>query len=163
MHTEIDRSTRYQHPLTIVFLDVDDFKAINDNFGHSVGDKVLMTVARTMQQSLRKTDVVARVGGDEFAILLPEAGTDAARAAISKMQRELLDEMHANHWNVTFSIGVLTFNTPPSSVDESINMADKTMYLVKNRGKNNIRYAIHPDKNNTEYEHQSVGEEEKID
>lgn len=140
MQLELDRSTRYKHPLTAAFIDVDNFKAINDQLGHSVGDRVLETIARAMQQHLRKTDIVARVGGDEFAILLPEADMTVAQIAISKMQHGLVNEMLANHWPVTFSIGVITFNTPPDSADEMLNMADKIMYSVKNSGKNNISY-----------------------
>jgi diguanylate cyclase (GGDEF)-like protein len=137
---EIDRAIRYQHPLTIAFIDVDNFKSINDQFGHLVGDKVLETVVGSMRQHLRKTDTVARVGGDEFAILLPESTLDVAQITVSKMQHELLNEMRVNHWPVTFSIGVLVFNTPPISADEAINMADKLMYSVKNNGKDNISY-----------------------
>lgn len=137
---EIDRSNRYRHPLTLFFVDVDDFKSINDQFGHSAGDKVLETVVWAMKKHLRKTDIVARVGGDEFAVLLPETDKDVAKIAVSKMQREILKEMRANHRPVTFSIGVMTFTTPPVSADEAINMADKLMYSVKNNGKNNIAY-----------------------
>jgi PleD family two-component response regulator len=72
---------------------------------------------------------------------LPEADTDVAQIVISKMQRELLNEMLANHWNITFSIGVMTFNSPPDSADEALNITDKLMYSVKNHGKNNISYA----------------------
>jgi len=140
LQMEIDRSSRYQHSLTIAFIDVDNFKSINDQFGHSVGDKVLETVASAMQQHLRKTDVVARVGGDEFAILLPEADMDVAQIVISKMQNGLLNEMQVNHLPVTFSIGVMTFNIPTNSADEMLNMADKLMYSVKNHGKNNVSY-----------------------
>jgi diguanylate cyclase (GGDEF)-like protein len=142
---EIDRSNRYQHPLTIAFIDVDNFKSINDQFGHLTGDKVLETVAKSMQQHLRKTDVVARVGGDEFAILLPEADMDVAQIAISKMQQGLLNEMRVNHWAITFSIGVMTFNTPAQSADEMLNLTDKLMYSVKKQGKNNVSYAADSD------------------
>jgi len=153
MQMEINRTIRYQYPLTIAFIDVDDFKTINDQFGHSVGDKVLETVARAMRQYLRKTDIVARVGGDEFAILLPEADIDVAQVAISKVQQGLLNEMQVNHWPATFSIGVLTFITPPDSADEMLNMADKIMYSVKNSGKNNIYYVTYPGKINAENEY----------
>jgi len=141
---EIDRAIRNKTPLTTAFMDVDNFKSINDRFGHTTGDKVLGIIASGMQRHLRKTDIVARVGGDEFAILLPEVGEEAAQIVISKMQRRLLDEIWLNDWPVTFSIGVLTFTTPPNSVDKMLNMVDKLMYSVKNDGKNDIRYAVHP-------------------
>jgi diguanylate cyclase (GGDEF)-like protein len=140
---EIDRSARYLHPFTIAYIDVDNFKAINDAFGHATGDKVLSAVADSMQQHLRKTDVVARVGGDEFVILLPEVGTEVAQAVISKMRHRLSEEMQHKSWPVTFSIGVLTFTAVPLSADEMLSMADKMMYTVKNSGKNNISYATH--------------------
>jgi len=140
---EIERSIRYHRPFTVVFLDVDDFKSINDNFGHSAGDMVLATAARTMRRHLRKTDIIARVGGDEFSILLSETDANTAQASMSRMQRGLLGEMQANRWAVTFSIGVVTFISPPESADEAINMADKIMYSVKNSGKNNIRYILY--------------------
>lgn len=140
---EIDRSARYLHPFTIAYIDVDNFKAINDAFGHATGDKVLSAVADSMQQHLRKTDVVARVGGDEFVILLPEVGTEVAQAVISKMRHRLSEEMQDKSWPVTFSIGVLTFTAVPVSADEMLSMADRMMYTVKNSGKNNISYATH--------------------
>jgi diguanylate cyclase (GGDEF)-like protein len=138
---EIDRTIRYKTPLTVAFVDVDNFKVINDRFGHVTGDKILGIIASTIQRHLRKTDIVARVGGDEFAILLPDVGEEAAKIVVPKMQRKLLDEMWLNNWPVTFSIGVVTCVTPPNSVDEILNMADKLMYSVKNSGKNDIQYS----------------------
>jgi diguanylate cyclase (GGDEF)-like protein len=139
---EIDLSVRYSHPFTIAYIDIDNFKTINDRFGHTIGDSVLRAVANSMQQNLRKTDIVARMGGDEFAILLPDTGSQAAQAVISKMRDRLAKEMRENNWLVTFSIGVLTFNDAPPSVDEAIKMADLAMYTVKNGSKNNISYTI---------------------
>jgi diguanylate cyclase (GGDEF)-like protein len=141
---EIDRSFRYKYPFTVVYIDIDDFKRVNDSFGHIAGDKVLYAVADCMQRHLRKTDIVARIGGDEFAVLLPEVGLSLAQAVISKMHRKLLEEMQKNNWPVTFSIGVLTFTDAPSSVNEMLNMVDRSMYSVKHKGKNNISFATHP-------------------
>jgi diguanylate cyclase (GGDEF)-like protein len=141
---EIDRTARNKTPLTVAFVDVDNFKTINDRFGHTTGDRVLGVIAAAMQRHLRRTDIVGRVGGDEFAILLPEVNEDAAKIVIPKMQRRLLDEIWLNDWPVTFSIGVITFLEPPKSVDEVLSLADKLMYTVKNQGKNDIYYDIHP-------------------
>ena len=140
---EIDRSARYLHPLTVAYIDIDNFKAINDVFGHMMGDKVLAVVAHIMQQQVRKTDVVSRVGGDEFAILLPEVGTDEAKSVISKIGCRLSEEMESKGWPVTFSIGVLTFIAVPPSAEDMLGMADRVMYTVKNSGKNSVRYDTH--------------------
>lgn len=141
---EINRSVRYQRPFTIAFIDIDNFKTINDKFGHTIGDTVLRAIAGSMQAHLRKTDIVARVGGDEFVALLPETDLQTAPVVISNMQHELLSEMIENGWPVTFSIGVLTLTAPQLSVDEILGRADQLMYMVKNGGKNNIQYAAHP-------------------
>jgi len=142
---EIDRSVRHHYPFTVAYMDIDNFKIINDKFGHERGDQVLSAVVNNMQKNLRKIDVVARLGGDEFAILLPEAGPDAAKVVISKVHSRLLKEMQKKNWSVTFSIGVLTFIGLSYSADEVINMADKAMYAVKNNGKNNISYTTQAD------------------
>jgi len=141
---EINRSVRYKRPFTIAFIDVDNFKTINDTFGHTTGDTVLRAIAMHMKAHLRKTDIVARVGGDEFVVLLPETNSQTAPVVISNMQRALLNEMNENGWSVTFSTGVLTLSAPRLSVDEMLGRADQLMYIVKNSGKNNIQYAIHP-------------------
>jgi len=143
LEREIARSTRYHSPFTIAYVDIDDFKSINDTFGHTAGDGLLCKVVDCMGKNLRKTDLVARLGGDEFAILLPEVGEDAARTTILKIQSKLLAKMQENHWSVTFSIGVVTFIDPPQSIDEAISMADRAMYSVKNSGKNKASYITH--------------------
>jgi len=142
---EINRSVRYKRSFTIAFIDVDNFKTINDTFGHTEGDTVLRAIATKIKTHLRKTDFVARVGGDEFVVLLPETNKQTAPVVMSNMQRALLREMNENGWSVTFSIGVLTLTAPQISVDEMLGRADKLMYVVKNGGKNNIHYASHPE------------------
>ncbi len=138
---EIDRSSRYQHPFTVAFIDIDNFKTINDTFGHTFGDTVLRSISQNIQRNLRKTDIIARVGGDEFAILLPETDEETARAVIAKIQHKLMEEMLENQWSITYSIGVITLNDPKLTVDEILGFADKMMYAVKNHGKNDIKYA----------------------
>jgi diguanylate cyclase (GGDEF)-like protein len=141
---EVARSQRYEHAFTVAYIDLDNFKAVNDQFGHSVGDKVLTTVVKCAKERLRKVDVVARLGGDEFAFLLPETGPEAAQVVISQVQKNLLSEMRKNNWPVTFSIGVLTCIKAPSTTDELIRLADELMYSVKNNGKDAICYSIYP-------------------
>lgn len=142
---ELDRCERYDRPLTIAFVDLDDFKTVNDRSGHKTGDRVLRAVARRAKTQLRKTDALGRLGGDEFVVLLPEVGEDAARLAVAKLHAALLDEMRQNHWPVTFSIGVLTYRKGPVSVEDLIGRADSLMYEVKSRGKNSVAYSVWTD------------------
>jgi diguanylate cyclase (GGDEF)-like protein len=142
VNMEINRARRYEHPFTLVCLDLDNFKTVNDCFGHSTGDILLRLVASTIQENIRVTDTVARLGGDEFAILLPETGRNMAEAIMQRIQKIHLDIMQKHGWSVTISIGVVTFTTPPSTVDETLRISDELMYNVKNNGKNSIKYKV---------------------
>ncbi len=139
---EINRAARYDRPFTVVCIDLDNFKTVNDCYGHSTGDMVLRSVARTLQENVRVTDTVARLGGDEFAILLPETGRSVAETILRKVRKINLDIMKNHGWPVTLSIGVVTFTRSPSTVDETLRKADRMMYAAKNSGKNSIRYEI---------------------
>lgn len=141
---ELSRARRYSHPLTIAYIDVDNFKTINDQFGHAVGDAVLRMTVTTIRRNLRASDLVARLGGDEFALLLPETGSAAAEVVSQKLRASLLHEASAQGWPVTFSIGVLTYLTPPQTVEEAIHAADALMYDVKKTRKNMIKRATVP-------------------
>jgi len=136
---EIKKAHRYRHPLTVVYIDVDDFKDINDTWGHSVGDKFLKISAEAIKNNIRETDIIARIGGDEFVILLPGSGYDTAQIVINRVKKQLLLAIR-HQWNATFSIGAVTFINPPSSVDEMLQKADHLMYLVKNNGKNQLKH-----------------------
>lgn len=137
---EITRSRRYKREFTIVYLDADNFKSINDNYGHHTGSDLLVRVVSVIKQTLRATDVVGRLGGDEFAVLLPETDKKQAQTAVDKLRSRLLSEMRSEGWAVTFSIGVLTCIESPQTVDEVIKLADDLMYEVKKGGKNSARY-----------------------
>jgi diguanylate cyclase (GGDEF)-like protein len=140
--TELDRSQRYKRPFTIAYIDLDGFKIVNDQFGHKTGDKLLCAVVNRAKDQLRKTDVIARLGGDEYVILLPETDQEAAQKAVPKIQKALLDEMRRNNWPVTFSIGVLTYLEAKITTDELIKRVDSLMYSVKKNSKNAIAYAV---------------------
>ncbi len=142
-NAEIERARRYGHPFTVAYIDLDNFKAVNDRFGHSVGNTVLCKVADTASGNLRATDIVARLGGDEFALLFPETGEESARAVLSKLQDMVSGSMQANGWPVTLSIGAVTFRKPPDSVDRMVKTADELMYAVKHDGKSRIRHEVH--------------------
>jgi diguanylate cyclase (GGDEF)-like protein len=139
---EIDRSHRNKHPFTIACFDLDNFKAVNDKYGHSMGDKVLCVIVKHAKNQLRKVDVVARLGGDEFAFLLPETDQAAAQSVIQRVQNGLLDEMRRNNWPVTFSIGVLTCMNINQTSDELLKRTDELMYSVKNTSKDSVRYSV---------------------
>ena len=139
---EINRAHRYEHPFTVVCLDLDNFKAVNDCFGHTTGDILLRLVARTIRENIRVTDTVARLGGDEFGILMPETGRNVAEVILQRVQKINSDYMRKHGWPVTLSIGVVTFTTPPSTVDEVLKISDRLMYTAKNNGKNSIQYEV---------------------
>ena len=140
---EIERLKRYKEPFTLAYFDVDNFKKINDTFGHNAGDALLMKLARAIRAHIRPTDVVARMGGDEFAILLIETKPEQARAAIEKLAKVMKASMKTKAMNITFSIGVVTFLKPPKSIDEMIKKADDMMYLSKRGGKDAVNYSVY--------------------
>lgn len=137
---ELLRSYRYKHYFSVAYIDIDDFKQVNDRLGHNVGDKLLRVIAETLRTNLRRTDIAARMGGDEFILFLPEANEQSARATFTKVRASLLEAMKHNHWSVTFSIGAVTFRPVPIGLDDVIRQVDGLMYEVKANGKNNIRF-----------------------
>ena len=140
---EIQRALRYRHIFTAAYLDLDNFKAVNDSKGHQEGDRLLRLVVSTIVDSVRATDIVARLGGDEFIILFPETGSDMARTAVEKIRDKLLEIMIANDWPVTFSFGLVTFDSAPQSVHHLVKLADTVMYEVKKSGKDGLKCSIY--------------------
>jgi diguanylate cyclase (GGDEF)-like protein len=140
---EIDRSRRYGRPFTLAYVDLDNFKAVNDRFGHSAGDNLLRLVTDNIRKNLRTTDIFARVGGDEFVLLLPETGPESARAVLDKLQDKVTSSLQEAKWPVTLSVGAVIYLSPPDSVDAMIVQADNLMYQVKHSGKNRIRQEVH--------------------
>ena len=138
---EINRLLRYGHPFTVCYIDIDNFKQINDTFGHGEGDKLLRLIADSIKNNMRRTDVVGRLGGDEFALLMPETGADVALNVVGKVCA-LQDIAQKRGLTITLSIGMVIYLSPPENVDEMIKRADALMYSVKAGGKNNIRYEV---------------------
>jgi len=135
---ELNRSRRYEHATTIAYIDLDNFKGINDDLGHTVGDNLLITVTKIIVSNIRSTDILARFGGDEFVILLPETPAEAAATLLGKIHHQLDQAMSARNWPVSFSIGAITYPKAPPGVEEVIKKADMLMYEVKRSGKNRL-------------------------
>lgn len=140
---EVNRARRTNEPMTFVYLDIDNFKDINDQFGHSTGDDLLRLIASTLSGRIRVVDILARIGGDEFIILLPQTGFDDAHTTILRIQKSLLETIAQNHWSVTVSFGMVTCIKPPDDLDDIIKTADRLMYKAKNRGKNSICHEMY--------------------
>jgi diguanylate cyclase (GGDEF)-like protein len=138
---ECERLQRYGRPFTLAYVDLDNFKSVNDQSGHPEGDRALCTIFRYVREHVRNIDVIARLGGDEWALLLPEINQESARTVIAKLQSGLQEEMKRNNWPVTFSMGVVTCNSEaPQTPAQLVQIADALMYSVKHGGKNGIAY-----------------------
>ena len=136
---ELTRARRYERPFTIVYLDIDDFKRINDDFGHRRGDDILCALANELERSTRESDLVARLGGDEFAVLLPETAAEGAAIFLDR----LCDRLNKTSGErVTMSVGAVTFLEPPATTTEMTAAADALMYEVKRSGKNGCRHEV---------------------
>lgn len=148
-HEQLEAATqyarRYKHPITVAYIDLDNFKTVNDTYGHAIGDQLLITVAQTLNNQTRTTDVAARLGGDEFAILLPETDFFAANTVFQHTHQYLQDAMRIHDWPVTFSVGMVTFEQVPESIKEMIEIVDGLMYGVKKNQKNALSHSIWPE------------------
>jgi len=132
---ETIRAHRYRHPVTLISFDVDEFKKINDRRGHVFGDAVLRGVGEVLHENIRQTDVPARIGGDEFAILLVETDAEEGRDVAEKLQRALRGRMAKLGPDITFSIGVVTFPVPLHDIDLMFRLTDAQLYRAKHQGR----------------------------
>ncbi len=143
LQIEITRSDRYGHPLSLIFLDVDHFKSVNDSFGHQIGDEVLRAVARILAQRVRPTDHVARYGGEEFAVICPETGLKDAEIMAERIRVGFQDSVvyHAPQGplSVSVSLGVSGFPETSSNEHNLLRDADKALYQAKDAGRNCTR------------------------
>jgi diguanylate cyclase (GGDEF)-like protein len=139
---ELDRARRFRRPFSLAFIDLDNFKYVNDRFGHKAGDDLLKMVSETLVSHTRATDKVGRLGGDEFAVLLVETGQEGVKKAFDKCHRALIDRLKTTGWPVTISAGVLTYTDSDMNLVELVDTADKWMYQVKQNGKNNVIYKL---------------------
>jgi len=134
--------SRSKCSISICYIDIDNFKNINDTYGHDEGDHVLQTIASTLKASVRKSDSVCRLGGDEFAILLYDTNLSGAKIFTNRILDRLNEVTKDTKSKIGFSIGVAIFNVSPSSSQEAIKFADTLMYRAKKSGGNQIVYGV---------------------
>lgn len=140
LREELARAHRYRRDLALLLLDVDQFKRVNDSLGHPAGDRILVWVARVLRSSIRDTDVAARYGGDEFAVILPEASHDGGRAVGERIRAavQAMDIPAGGQPRVTVSVGVAAFPTDADDASSLIEQADRALYQAKREGKNRV-------------------------
>ncbi len=141
LREELDRALRHRRPLALALADVDHLGRINDDYGHAVGDQVLQQVAGILQEEVRSVDVVCRVGGEEFALLLPETDAPGARLVAERIRSRCAETPVPDLGPVTVSIGVSAVPDHAVGRDELIESADRALYLAKREGKNRVRLA----------------------
>ena len=141
LELEVDRYNRYKHPLSLLLLDIDNFKEFNDNFGHLEGDKVLVRFSQIIKSCLRTNDSAYRYGGEEFTVILPETNGDEAKTVAQRIRSSLETEKFKpipdRNAKITISIGVTQY-FPKEELSAFIRRADKAMYLSKKNGRNRV-------------------------
>jgi len=139
---EMERSRRYQTPMTLLYLDCDGFKAVNDTRGHPAGNRLLARIAAVLQQSTRGADIVGRLGGDEFAVVLVEMASERGAEVAERLRERMSSSLGREAPFVTMSIGAITFDSPPADPTEAIRIADALMYEAKRSGKDRVVHAV---------------------
>lgn len=142
LQEEIYRAERYDKTISVIMADIDRFKDINDTYGHDVGDRALEAISQFLQKNIRDVDIVARYGGEEFVMLIPDADTDAAFSLAERLRGELARFSFDHLVQITISLGIATYPTDGTDIDDLIKKADAAMYAAKKAGRNtSVKYA----------------------
>jgi len=142
LRRELERARRYRHTLSLLMIDVDDFKQFNDRFGHPAGDFALRNIAELLRKCARTTDIIARYGGEEFAVILPESTPGGALLVAERIKSEVA--MHnfilnaSDPVHLTVSMGIYSSENGEASEDQIVSLADEASYLAKKAGKNRV-------------------------
>lgn len=146
LRQEIDRAQRYDRHLSLLMIDIDHFKSINDQFGHIIGDQVLEEFADILKSAFRKTDIITRFGGEEFAIILPETTVGHATMLAERIRKSIADYNYSHligDKKITISIGISNYHTPGSKNDTTlIHSADKALFAAKKEGRNKVCISV---------------------
>ncbi len=137
---------REKQPYTMVFLDVDNFKTLNDTQGHAEGDRALQHLAEVMHGSFRSSDLICRKGGDEFILFLPNTDTGQAKKAITLFKERFDAVVKNENWPIGLSIGACSFDSEYTDIELATSLTDNLMYEAKNNGKNTIVFKAHTTK-----------------
>ena len=138
LHSEFARMKRTQQPYSVLMLDIDFFKRVNDSYGHEVGDLVLQSIANVLQAQLRETDFLARFGGEEFLVILPETNLEAANEVAEKLRTAVSSSDNATGQIITISLGLALAEPGQLQEDDAVRQADRHLYLAKNAGRNRV-------------------------
>ncbi|MBV6816482.1 diguanylate cyclase [Rahnella sp. PD12R] len=143
LNTELESFRRYRHKTTLVLIDIDHFKAINDNYGHSVGDQAIILLAQELQHTMRAADIIGRFGGDEFAAILPHSTELQARRAIERLQIRLDNSLFPQHpdLRIHISAGIAECDDVQETATHWLNAADHALYEAKKNGRNRVETA----------------------
>jgi diguanylate cyclase (GGDEF)-like protein len=136
LQEEIHRAERYNKVISVIMADLDGFKNINDTFGHDAGDRALEAISYLLKKNIRDVDAIARYGGEEFVILVPDADKDAAFGLAERLREEVAKVKLDNMSPITVSLGIATFPTDGTDVEDLIRKADAAMYAAKRAGRN---------------------------
>ena len=139
---DLSLAQRRKSALTLAYVDLDDFKVVNDTLGHAEGDRVLRVIGQVLKRSVREVDTAARLGGDEFALVLPDTDGPGAQRVIAKLTRELHEALETDTRRTTFSIGVVTVPDAATSPEHAVAAADELMYRVKRKGKGAVEFSV---------------------
>jgi polar amino acid transport system substrate-binding protein len=139
LQQQIEMSKRYNHSFSLILFDIDNFKQINDTYGHKVGDNILVELALLIKNSMRKSDTFARWGGEEFAIILPQSKIDTAVKIAEKVRAKIADHDFDDGLKVTCSFGVCEYKKS-YDLETLITLTDEKLYKAKHEGKNQIQF-----------------------
>ena len=139
---ERERLVRYNRVVSLIYFDLDNFKQVNDQYGHAAGDELLKMVGVLIAKNVRQVDTGARLGGDEFALIMPETLAPGAQIVAQRLSENIVKAARTRNWPVTCSMGCVTFESAPSTIKEMTEAADAAMYRAKNSGKNRVETEV---------------------